>query len=219
MLHLYWQPFKWSCVIKATFVADTKQLKALIDGCLKGDRRSQQAIHKMFYGKMKAVCMRYTRDGDQAMDIVQEGFLKVFNNLEKYTGVGTFEGWVRRIMVNLAIDRFRRLKHDFVLLGSHQNLEDWEEESESDDEAESENDEIYNITPEQIIDAMQQLSPAYRTVFNLYVYEDYTHQDIAESLGISVGTSKSNYAKARKNMKKLLLKNLNKLNEQNSNTI
>jgi RNA polymerase sigma-70 factor (ECF subfamily) len=200
-------------------VADTKQLKALIDGCLKGDRRSQQAIHKMFYGKMKVVCMRYTRDGDQAMDIVQEGFLKVFNNLEKYTGVGTFEGWVRRIMVNLAIDRFRRLKHDFVLLGENQNLEDWEENSTSEEEAENENEEIYSITPEQIIDAMQQLSPAYRTVFNLYVYEDYTHQDIAETLGISVGTSKSNYAKARKNMKKLLLKNLNKLNEQNSNTI
>jgi RNA polymerase sigma-70 factor (ECF subfamily) len=69
-------------------------------------------------------------------------------------------------------------------------------------------EEIYSITPEQIIDAMQQLTPAYRTVFNLYVYEDYTHQDIAEALGISVGTSKSNYAKAKKNMKKLLLKNM-----------
>jgi RNA polymerase sigma factor (sigma-70 family) len=166
-------------------VAETKHLQALIDGCLKGDRRSQQAIHKMFYGKMKAVCMRYTRDSDQAMDVLQEGFLKVFNNLDRYTGVGSFEGWMRRIMVNLSIDRFRRLKHDS-----------------------DENEEIYDITPEQIIDAMQQLTPAYRTVFNLYVYEDYTHQDIAEALGISVGTSKSNYAKAKKNMKKLLIKNL-----------
>ncbi|MBX7053262.1 MAG: RNA polymerase sigma factor [Flavobacteriales bacterium] len=189
-------------------MADSKQLQALIAGCLKGDRRSQQAIHKMFYGKMKAVCMRYTRDGDQAMDIVQEGFLKVFNNLDKYSGVGTLEGWIRRIMVNLAIDRFRKLKNDFVLLGENQSLEDWEEEV--DEENDATDDEIYDITPEQIVDAMQQLSPAYRTVFNLYVYEDYTHQDIAEALGISVGTSKSNYAKARKNMKKLLLKNLKK---------
>ncbi len=165
---------------------------------------------------MKAVCMRYTRDSDQAMDILQEGFLKVFNNLERYSGVGTFEGWVRRIMVNLSIDRFRKLKHDFILLGENQSVEDWGEEVE--DEEQAENDEIYDITPEQIIDAMQQLSPAYRTVFNLYVYEDYTHQDIAEALGISVGTSKSNYAKARKNMKKLLLKNLKNLNEQNSNS-
>jgi RNA polymerase sigma-70 factor (ECF subfamily) len=189
-------------------VADSKQLQALIAGCLKGDRRSQQAIHKMFYGKMKAVCMRYTRDSDQAMDIVQEGFLKVFNNLDRFSGVGTLEGWIRRIMVNLAIDRFRKLKNDFVLLGDNQSVEDWEEEVE--EENDTNEDEIYDITPEQIVDAMQQLSPAYRTVFNLYVYEDYTHQDIAEALGISVGTSKSNYAKARKNMKKLLLKNLKK---------
>jgi RNA polymerase sigma-70 factor (ECF subfamily) len=189
-------------------VAETKHLQALIDGCLKGDRRSQQAIHKMFYGKMKAVCMRYTRDSDQANDVLQEGFLKVFNNLDKYTGVGTFEGWMRRIMVNLSIDRYRRLKHDLVLLGEQNDIENWGGETDEETEDLGENDEIYDITPEQIIDAMQQLTPAYRTVFNLYVYEDYTHQDIAEALGISVGTSKSNYAKAKKNMRKLLTKNL-----------
>ena len=189
-------------------MAETKQLQALIDGCLKGDRRSQQAIHKMFYGKMKVVCMRYTRDSDNAMDVLQEGFLKVFNNLEKYTGVGTFEGWMRRIMVNLSIDRYRRLKHDLVLLGEQNDIENWSGGTDDESDDLDENEEIYDITPEQIIDAMQQLTPAYRTVFNLYVYEDYTHQDIAEALGISVGTSKSNYAKAKKNMKKLLTKNL-----------
>lgn len=189
-------------------MAETKHLQALIDGCLKGDRRSQQAIHKMFYGKMKAVCMRYTRDSDQAMDVLQEGFLKVFNNLEKYTGVGTFEGWMRRIMVNLSIDRYRRLKHDLVLLGEQNDIENWSGGTDDETDDSDENEEIYDITPEQIIDAMQQLTPAYRTVFNLYVYEDYTHQDIAEALGISVGTSKSNYAKAKKNMRKLLTKNL-----------
>ena len=162
----------------------------------------------MFYGKMKAVCMRYTRDSDQAMDVLQEGFLKVFNNLDKYTGVGAFEGWMRRIMVNLSIDRFRRLKHDLVLLGEQNDIENWSGGTDDESDDSDENEEIYDITPEQIIDAMQQLTPAYRTVFNLYVYEDYTHQDIAEALGISVGTSKSNYAKAKKNMKKLLTKNL-----------
>lgn len=189
-------------------MAETKHLQALIDGCLKGDRRSQQAIHKLFYGKMKAVCMRYTRDSDQAMDVLQEGFLKVFNNLEKYSGVGTFEGWMRRIMVNLSIDRYRRLKHDLVLLGEQNDIENWSGGTDDETDDSDENEEIYDITPEQIIDAMQQLTPAYRTVFNLYVYEDYTHQDIAEALGISVGTSKSNYAKAKKNMRKLLTKNL-----------
>ena len=190
---------------------ETKQLQALIDGCLKGDRRSQQAVHKLFYGKMKAVCMRYTRDSDQAMDVLQEGFLKVFNNLDKFTGVGTFEGWIRRIMVNLSIDRFRKLKHDFVLLSDQDSIERYEGDVNEDNDESNELEEIYSITPEQIIDAMQQLTPAYRTVFNLYVYEDYTHQDIAEALGISIGTSKSNYAKAKKNMKKLLFKNLHQL--------
>jgi RNA polymerase sigma-70 factor (ECF subfamily) len=142
------------------------------------------------------------------MDVLQEGFLKVFNNLDKYTGVGAFEGWMRRIMVNLSIDRFRRLKHDLVLLGEQNDIENWSGGTDDESDDSDENEEIYDITPEQIIDAMQQLTPAYRTVFNLYVYEDYTHQDIAEALGISVGTSKSNYAKAKKNMKKLLTKNL-----------
>jgi RNA polymerase sigma-70 factor, ECF subfamily len=191
-------------------VAETRTVQALIDGCLKGDGRSQQAVYKMFYGKMKSVCMRYTRDHDQAMDVLQEGFVKVFSNLDKYTGVGSFEGWIRRIMVNLSIDRFRRLKNDHVLLGEHDNLEDWDMASNDQDENDQDGDDaIYDITPEQIVDAMQQLSPAYRTVFNLYVFENYSHQDIAEALGISVGTSKSNYAKARKNMKKLLSKSLN----------
>lgn len=200
-------------------MAESRHLQALIDGCLKGDRKSQQALYKMYYGKMKAVCMRYTRDSDQALDVLQEGFVKVFSNLERYTGVGSFEGWIRRIMVNLSIDRFRKLKHDFVLLSDNRDADDWEDEVEEDLDDDDGMDAIYDIRPEQIIDAMQQLSPAYRTVFNLYVYENYTHQDIAEALGISVGTSKSNYAKARKNIKKLLLKDLRKPNEQNFNTI
>jgi RNA polymerase sigma-70 factor (ECF subfamily) len=198
-------------------VAESKQLQALIDGCLKGDRRSQQAIHKMFYGKMKAICMRYTRDNDQAMDIVQDGFIKVFNSLDKYTGVGSFEGWMRRIIVNLCIDRFRRLKRDVVLFEDSVTLENYEDDV--DEEDNEEDNEIYNITQEQIIEAMQQLSPAYRTVFNLYVFENYSHQEIAEALEISIGTSKSNYAKARKNMKKLLSKALGIKHEQKIDTI
>jgi RNA polymerase sigma-70 factor, ECF subfamily len=186
-------------------VTDTQQLHAWIEGCLKGDRRSQQAIHKLYYGRMKVVCMRYTRDTDQAEDVLQEGFIKVFQQLEKYSGLGSFEGWVRRIMVNLAIDRFRKLKHDFVSVDDDRR---WElAQPSEEDEDETDGSAYADITPEQIIDAMQQLTPAYRTVFNLYVYEDYNHQQIAEALGISVGTSKSNYAKAKKNMRKLLTRN------------
>ncbi len=191
-------------------MSEDKQMQQLIQGCLNGDRRSQQAVYKLFYGKMKAVCLRYTKDSDQAMDVLQEGFIKVFQNMEKYTGVGSFEGWVRRIMVNLSIDRFRKQKNDFILLHGNMSAEDFEDEVEDEDD---ENTVDYDFKPSQIIEAMQQLSPAYRTVFNLYVFENYTHQDIADALGISVGTSKSNYAKAKRNMKKILLKNFGKTDE------
>ena len=186
-------------------MSETKELQNLIEGCLKGDRRAQQAVYRKYYGKMKAVCMRYTRDADQASDVLQEGFLKVFMQIDRFTGVGSFEGWIRRIMVNLSIDRFRKLKHDFLASGE---LIDAEKTGASDEELDEHDDDYLDITPEQIIDAMQQLTPAYRTVFNLFVFEDYTHQDIAEALNISVGTSKSNYAKAKKNIRRLLEKQL-----------
>ncbi|MFY8137845.1 MAG: RNA polymerase sigma factor [Flavobacteriales bacterium] len=191
-------------------MSEDKQFKQLIDGCLQGDRRSQQAVYKLLYGKMKAVCLRYTRDSDLAMDVLQEGFIKVFQNMERYSGSGSFEGWVRRIMVNLSIDRFRKSKNDFILMNDAMSAEEWEDEIEEEELAEQDQ---YDFKPHQIIEAMQQLSPAYRTVFNLYVFENYTHQDIADALGVSVGTSKSNFAKAKRNMKKILLKNYGNTNE------
>lgn len=183
----------------------------LIEGSLKGDRRSQQAIYKMYYGKMKAVCLRYATSADEAKDIVQDGFIKVFSQLSRYEGNGSFEGWIRRIMVNLAIDYYRKKKHHFEI--------DIENSSALREEAEDSYDEVqggeedYDFQPHEIVAAMQLLSPVYRTVFNLYVFENFSHQDIADQLGISVGTSKSNFAKAKKNMRKLLLNNKAKTNE------
>lgn len=191
-------------------MVEDKQLQQLIKGCLEGDRKAQQAVYKLLYGKMKVVCMRYTRDTDQALDVLQEGFIKVFQNMERYSGAGSFEGWVRRIMVNLSIDRFRKQKNDLLLLNGSMSIEDYEDQVEDEADVESED---YDFTPEQILEAMQQLSPAYKTVFNLYVFENYTHQDIAEALSISIGTSKSNFAKAKRNMKKILLKNYGKADE------
>ncbi|MFZ4784257.1 MAG: RNA polymerase sigma factor, partial [Flavobacteriales bacterium] len=104
-------------------MVEDKQLQQLIQGCLEGDRKAQQAVYKLLYGKMKVVCLRYTRDTDQAMDVLQEGFIKVFQNMNKYTGAGSFEGWVRRIMVNLSIDRFRKQKNDFLLLNGSMSAE------------------------------------------------------------------------------------------------
>ena len=163
----------------------------------------------MYYGKMKAVCLRYASSTDEAKDMVQDGFIKVFSSLEKFEGNGSLEGWIRRIMVNLSIDQYRKKKHtvDIDLENSKHYVE---ESAEEDDEHEPD---IYDFQPHHIVEAMQQLTPVYRTVFNLYVFENFSHQEISEKLGISLGTSKSNYSKAKKNMKKILIKN--KINESN----
>ncbi|MCF8257377.1 MAG: sigma-70 family RNA polymerase sigma factor [Flavobacteriales bacterium] len=175
----------------------------LIAGCLRKDRRSQQRMYELFYGRMLAVCMRYTKNEDQAQDLVQEGFIKVFDHLGKYKHDGSFEGWVRRIFVNNAIDSFRRTKKDHILPDNDYQLVNLADDT---DEHAFMDEPLPEIRPEDVLTAMQQLTPAYQMVFNLYVMEKMTHQDIADKLGINVGTSKSNLSKARVNMKKILSK-------------
>lgn len=150
--------------------------------------------------------MRYTKDRDTAQDILQDAFIKAFDKMSDFTFTGSFEGWLRRIMVNTAIDHFRKSKH-LVELIENQNYAD-EDDNENDfgEEGEQEENSWENLSSDDILLAMQELSPAYQTVFNLYVMENYQHKDIAEMLNISVGTSKSNLAKARANLKKILEK-------------
>ena len=179
---------------------------AVIDGCIAGERRSQQRVYELFYGKMMSVCLRYTKNHDQAKDILQDGFIKVFRNLAKFNRDGSFEGWVRRIMVNTAIDHFRRARHSYLLLGEDRRMDEFEDLAEEED---NEVDETMELKPADVINAMQKLTPAYRTVFNLYVFEEMTHKEIAETLDINIGTSKSNLAKAKNNLKRLLKKEHN----------
>lgn len=184
---------------------DENQLKSLIDECLRNNRKSQQLVFRTFYGKMMAVCRRYTSDDDQAKDIVQDGFIKVFKNLERFNYQGSFEGWIRRIMVNTAIDFTRKQKSSNQLSNETKPIEDYGDIAIEDEE---EIPEEFQLEVSDIKKGMSELSTAYRNVFNLYVFENYSHQEIAEELNISVGTSKSNLAKARANMKKILLKEL-----------
>ncbi len=192
---------------------ELQKLQNLVKGCIQDDRKCQRLLYEMFYGKMMGVCLRYANDADQAKDILQDGFIKVFRNLERYNFSGSFEGWIRRIMVNTAIDYFRKHRSSHVLLlRDEQAIEEFEEDSE---EAEFELNPIDEpeFTMEDVIAAMQQLSPAYRAVFNLFVMENRSHQDIAEELNISVGTSKSNFSKAKANIRKMLLnKTISKTN-------
>lgn len=158
---------------------------------------------------MMGVCLRYANDRNQAKDILQDGFIKVFRNLERYNFSGSFEGWIRRIIVNTAIDYFRKSRSSHVLLlPDEQAIEDFEEISEE-EEFELEPTEEVEFTMQDVIAAMHQLSPSYRAVFNLYVMENKTHQEIADVLQISIGTSKSNFSKAKLNIRKILLRKKN----------
>jgi len=181
----------------------------LIDGCLSGERRAQQRVYELFYGKMMAVCLRYTKNTDQAKDILQDGFIKMFRSIDKFNRAGSFEGWIRRIMVNTAIDHFRRTKNSYLLLGEERSIEDFGDQDEEDTIADEGHEEEWDLKPADVINAMQKLTPAYRTVFNLYTFEELTHKEIADMLGINIGTSKSNLAKAKHNLRKLLSKGRN----------
>lgn len=175
----------------------------LITGCVKQDRASQKRLYEQFYGKMLGVCMRYARDRDEAKDMVHEGFIKVFSAIRSYAGKGSFEGWIRRIVVNTAVDHLRKNKQEYMIVSTVRAMESGNQADEIEEE-----DLLSQISKEDILAAVQLLSPAYRTVFNLYVIEEYTHKEIADMLNISEGTSKSNLSKARYQLQKTLTKRI-----------
>ena len=184
-------------------------LKEIVSGCLKEDRRSQEALFKMFYGKMLAVCSRYISDQDTAQEVLQEGFIKVFDKLEVFDFKGSFEGWVRRIIVNTAIDSIRKSKRAPILKDKDT---DFKMDS-TDALEEGEELKLTELKASIAMKAVNKLSPGYRTVFNLFVIEDYSHKEIAEILGISEGTSKSNLSKAKFNLKRILTEEFSNLEE------
>ncbi|HEU0063639.1 MAG TPA: RNA polymerase sigma factor [Flavisolibacter sp.] len=165
----------------------------LIEGCRRGDRRMQQELYERFASKMYGVCLRYAGNNEEAEDILQEGFIKVFNKIATYRGEGSFEGWIRRIFVNTAIEQFRKRIHLQPITEYEENTYEGKYLSVLDSMAEKD-----------IIELIQKLSPGYRTVFNMYVIEGYTHKQIAEALGISEGTSKSQLSRARQIMQELI---------------
>ncbi|MEJ6505830.1 MAG: RNA polymerase sigma factor [Crocinitomicaceae bacterium] len=186
-----------------------EKLKHIVEGCLNNNRRSQETLFQMFYGKMLSVCMRYISDRDTAQEVLQEGFIKVFDKLEGFDFKGSFEGWVRRIIVNTAIDSIRKAKRAPILKDDDN---DFKMEASNKIE-ETEKVELIELKAEIALEAVQKLSPGYRTVFNLFVIEEYSHKEIAEILGISEGTSKSNLSKAKKNLKHILTEEFSNIRE------
>ena len=158
--------------------------KQLIEKCKNGDRKSQFELYKKFANKMMGVSRRYTKSTEEAEEILSNGFIKVFKNIKQYESKGSFEGWVRKIIVNEAINYIRYKKNLFV-----ETNQEWFEIGHEDLNQKNDAQEILSL-----IDA---LPIGYKTVFNLYAIEGYPHKEIAELLGISEGTSKSQLSKAR----------------------
>lgn len=157
-----------------------------MEGCIAGKRQAQEDLYKMFAPRMYAVCLRYSRDQDEARDNLQDGFIKVFENMKQFKGLGSFEGWVRRIMVNTALQKYRGHYQLYAL---------------SDQESKAGNIPVENIMESigerELLEMIQELPPRYKLVFNMYAIEGYAHKEIAEMLGITEGTSKSNLSRAR----------------------
>lgn len=165
------------------------KLDQIIDKCKKGDRKAAEELYQMFSAKMFAICIRFSKDRSEAEDTLQDGFIKIFDSIRQYSGKGSFEGWMKRIFINLSLEKFRK-DHPMQLVEEFPDLED------------TDMNEDTQIPGEVLTEFVEQLPERYRMVFNLYVMEDMQHKDIATSLGITEGTSKSNLARAREILKR-----------------
>lgn len=152
----------------------------------------QEELYRRFASKMYAVCFRYANNADDAQDLLQEGFIKVYRNLHRFRAEGSFEGWIRRVFVNTSIEHYRK---KVVTLSS---VSEKEENSIEDADISA----LDNLAQKDILNIIQELSPGYKTVFNLYVVEGYSHKEIGDLLGISEGTSKSQLARAKSILQK-----------------
>ncbi|MEO8861761.1 MAG: RNA polymerase sigma factor [Ginsengibacter sp.] len=171
----------------------------LIQGCINGDRQMQELLYKRFSSKMYGVCLRYSGSADDANDLLQEGFIKIYKNLGKFRGEGSFEGWIRRIFVNTAIEHFRKKVKLY-------NVSEVQESTMEDTDISV----LDKLAVKDIIVLVNELAPGYKTIFNMHVIEGYSHKEIAEILGINEGTSKSQLARAKGVLKKSLDKMINK---------
>jgi RNA polymerase sigma factor (sigma-70 family) len=164
------------------------EIKNIINGCLKGNRRDQELLYRRHAPKLYAVCMQYSGNDEEARDILQEGFIKIFENLIHYKHEGSFEGWIRKIIVNTALEKYRN-KHNLY------RVDDIDMIPEPD--AEPDNTDYAGLEAIDLLEIIRELPPKYRMVFNLYAIEGYSHKEISQMVKISEGTSKSNLSRAR----------------------
>lgn len=165
----------------------------LLEDCIAGNRKSQKELYDQYAPKMFSVCLRYTKNQMDAEDILQDGFVKLFNNLHRFRGEGSFDGWVRRIFVNTAIEHIRR-----------KNLNTTVGEGLENTIVDKQKNALDNLYEKDIIKTSMTLSDGYRTVFNLYAVEGFSHKEIAAQLGITESTSKSQFSRAKAILRNML---------------
>ncbi len=166
--------------------------KQLIESCRKGDRIGQKELYNRFARKMMGVCYRYVNDKETASDLLQDGFVKVFSSLDSYSGTGSFEGWIRKIFVNTALEFLRKTD----VLRDATDLDNTAELVQPDSSV------ISSMTADELMQLVHELPPGFRTVFNLFAIEGYSHKEIAELMNITESTSRSQFTRARQMLQK-----------------
>lgn len=172
-------------------------IQELIAGCKKRDRKCQKGLYQIFYSSAMRMCIRYAKDKEEAVELVNDGFMRVFMNIQRYDDARPFKSWLSTIMINTSIDHYRKQIKRIEM-----------EELNARHEPEDRESILSHLHYDDLIKLVQQLSVAYRTVFNLFAIDGYSHEEISSMLSISVGASKSNLFKAREQLKKMLKTNV-----------
>ncbi len=164
----------------------------LIIACKKQDRNAQKVLYERYAPEMMAVCMRYCREEEAARDLLHDGFIRAFTQIGSFSGKGSFEGWLRRIFVNLALENFRKEKQKNRFLEEYSYISAHESDDDADDLLD-----IENIPREEVLEMIRNLPSGYRTVFNLFIFEEMSHKEIARMLGINEAASRSQFFRAK----------------------
>lgn len=178
---------------------DKGSIRTLLEGCMANNRKSQELLYKQYYGFAMSICLRYAKNKDEALETLNDAFLKVFNNVGKFDFQRPFNGWFKRIVVNTAIDSYRA-NNKFQFNTDIETAYAVKDESES---------VIDKLSFDELLSSLSILPAHYRTTFNLFVFEGMSHEEIGNELGISIGTSKSNLSRARDILKKHIANNFN----------
>lgn len=168
----------------------------LVKKCLEKDALAQKQLFEFYSRRMMGVCLRYSQDRDEAQDVLQMGFIKVFEKLNMYNFKGSLEGWIRKIIVNTALDNIRKNKK--FLNDVEMDKVDYQLHNHTENAVEK-------LSAQDLLKIIQEMPPGFRTVFNMFAVEGYSHKEIAEELNISVNTSKSQYSRARAYLQKIII--------------